>query len=658
MLQPTRSTRSSRPSRRASARPEASAPTAARLDACLTRGVEALTASQSRTGAWKSDPDMGPIGLALTVLVEHWFGRLAADDAKRFAVSLVRAQREDGGFEIHPHAEESSLGATATCRAALRACGVSDEHRAVRRAETRIAAMGGYAAVRARLLSHGEPAAVFCAMVGLLPGDALPPLSPDMAALPWSERMLDGRVHGGVPVVVYACAAVRDRLAPISMLPAVLRGPTRALARTRLASFIGQFQCSNGSWNGMVFSTAFSLVALSGLDLDVDDPMVRRAFDWLETRKQRRGKGVFVSVFDGEVWETAFALDALSVSGVPHAAPAIVRGVEYLERAQCTEPQPRINQPRVGAPRVGGWAFQLGNHAMADCDDTGVVLAALGRCRSDTRGAEPIAGGVAWLSGMQNANGGWPVYVHGLPEKPPGTPLYTNASFDLTNPKAMVAALAAPPAELGDPPTADLAGRVLWGLGACGLTSEHAVVRRAVAFLARDQNADGSWWGAWNPAYVATVAFALHGLACVAADLESPMVKRALAWLLDVQNEDGGFGESAAAYADPQRAGRAASMPPLTGIALRALSELLARGAGTPAVRAAADRAASYLVHTQREDGAWSDEGYLFTIVPPTFYTWGHHRLYYPLFGLGRYREATRSKAAARSARSARGGAR
>ncbi len=638
---PTRLTDDSVPLRGAPAR----APDRASLDRALDRGVEALRGAQESTGAWKSDPDMGPVGLAITALVESWLGVLGDDDARRYAVSLVRAQREDGGFEIHPLADASSLGATATCRAALAVCGVEDTHRAVRRAERCIATLGGYEAVRAGLASRGEPTTLFCVMAGLLPATTLPPLSPDMAALPWSERMLDGRVHGGVPVILYACAAVRDRLAPTSVVPKFLRGPTRTLARTRLASFIGQFQCSNGSWNGMVFSTVFNLLALSGVGMGASDPMVRRGLDWIETRKQRRGKGVFVSVFDGEVWETAFALEALAVCGTPNEDDAILRGVDYLERAQCTEPQPRINQPRAGAPRTGGWAFQLGNHPMADCDDSGVVLAALGRCRSDTKGADPIARGVAWIEGMQNPSGGWPVYVHGLPDKPPGKPLYLSASIDLTSPTTLLSALVSPPPELGDPATADLCGRVLWGLGACGLTAENDTVRRAIEFLARDQNADGSWWGAWNPAYVATVSFALIGLATVSVDPKMPMLSRAIAWLLRAQNEDGGFGEDARSYADPSHAGRAKSTPPLTGIALRALAELNASRAATPRTRAAADRAAAYLVRTQGADGSWPNEGYLFTIIPPTFYVWGHHRLYYPLFGLGRHRQVSTARA-------------
>lgn len=592
---------------------------------------------------------MGPIALAITALLESWLGVLHDDDARRYAVSLVRAQRDDGGFEIHPHAGASTLGATATCRAALAVCGIASTHRAVKKAEARLASLGGYEAVRARLVSHGEPGAIFCAMAGLLPGAALPALSPDMAALPWSERMLDGRVHGGVPVVFYACAAVRERLAPTTVLPSLLRGPTRTIARTRLSSYVGQFQCPNGSWNGMVFSTVFNLLALSGVGIDASDPMMKRALAWIETRKQRRGKGVFVSVFDGEIWETAFALQALTVSGVAPDDASVERGVRYLERHQSSAPQLRVNQPRAGAPRTGGWAYHADNPAMPDCDDTGVVLAALGRARSAQRPGDGIARGVAWLEGMQNACGGWGSYVHGLPDKPAGQPIFDGRRAPLNSLEGLSSALAHPPPELGDPAVADVCGRVLWGFGECGLTIDSALVARAVAFLERDQCASGAWFGLWNPAYVSGTAFALLGLASVGVGAERDSVQRGLAWLLSVQNDDGGFGEEAASFGDPSRAGRAPSMPPLTGIVLRALSEHLARGPRDSAIEAAAERAASYLVKTQEETGGWPNEGYLFTIVPPTFYTWGHHRLYYPLFGLGRYREVTARRSATRA---------
>ena len=96
------------------------------LDEAIERGVTALRAAQDADGAWRSAPDMGPLAIALVALTEFWFGALSGPDAKRCAEALKRAQRADGGFDLHPYARSSTLGATAVCRAALKACGVAD----------------------------------------------------------------------------------------------------------------------------------------------------------------------------------------------------------------------------------------------------------------------------------------------------------------------------------------------------------------------------------------------------------------------------------------------------------------------------------------------------------------------------------------------------
>ncbi len=614
----------------------------------IRRGVEALKRRQEADGCWKSTPDMGPLGLAITALTEAWFDALSPADAQRFAAALKRAQLPDGGFEVHPGARQGSLGATAVCRAALKACGVPDASPVARRAEALIASLGGYSRVRERLMWHGEPAALFCVMVGLLPADALPPVSPDMAALPWSERMLDGRMHGGVPMVIYACAAVRERFQRRSVLPSFLRAPARLLARSRLASYIGQFQNQDGSWNAAVYCTVFNLIALEGVGLDKSDPMIRRGLAWLDSRKRSSPEGLSISIFDGEIWETAFSVMALSACGVPATDRSIALGVRYLEDTQCTTPQPRVNQPKPGAPRTGGWAFQAHNETMPDCDDTGIALAALGRCGRLVRRqpSASVQAGIAWLKGMQNEGGGFGSYVHGLPDKPAGEPLFVNKKPMLADLAGIMETLTHPPPELGDAAIADVVGRVLWGLGECGLDTTDPSVARAVAFLERDVCRDGSWWGIWNPAYVAGTSFALLGLASVRANLKAKHVERAARWLVDAQNEDGGFGEQPGSFLEPSLAGTGPSLPSLTGIALRALSELVAAKVASPEVKAAASRAASYLVATQQRDGSWPDGGYLFTIIPPTFYSWEHHRLYYPLLGLGRWHEVSSKRPA------------
>lgn len=622
------------------------------LGGAIDRGVAALLARQDERGYWRSDADMGPIGLAITLLCEDWLGALSPEDAQRGAVALQRLQSKDGGWVLHPFAKKTSLGATAVCRAALRACRVADDARSVRAAERRIRALGGYDRIRDRFLSHAEPGAMFCAMVGLLPADVLPPLTPDAAALPWSERMLDGRVHAGVPMVMYAVAAVRERLSGrSSLVPKWLRAPARMLARARLSAFIADYQNEDGSWNCAVFNTVFALVALEGVGVGPDDPMVQRGLDWLETRKRRVGRELGISIFDAEVWETSFAISALHACGVSPSEPALSRARDYLLEAQCTRQQPRCNQPKPGAPRTGGWAFQMGNDTMPDCDDTGVALAALG---SQSRQSCPrpvhqaIDRATEWLRGMQNDGGGFGSYVHGMPDKPAGEPMFLERSLlpsggdkpqgRLDDLRALGALVMNPPPEISDPATADLVGRVLWGLGECGVTAADPMVVAALEFLERDQNKNGSWWGPWNPAYVAATAFVLIGAAAVGADMASPAYSRGVAWLLSVQNTDGGWGESYESFRDPSLAGMAPSMPPLTGIVLRALSDVIGAGAGTSPIRRASQRAATYLVATQEADGAWPNNDYLFTVVPPTQYSWDLHRLYYILFGLGRFR--------------------
>lgn len=597
---------------------------------------------------------MGPLGLAVAVLAQWWLGALSAKEASGAAKRLRRRQLTDGGFQVNPAAEASTLGATVVCRAALKACGVADSDPAVKRAETRIRALGGYELVRRRFESGADLAGLFCAMTGLLPPSILPPLSPNMAGLPWSERMLDGRMHAGVPVGIYAIAAVCDRLKPKSRLPGFLELPLRAVAKARLVGFIGGFQNPNGSWNGSVLNTVFSLVALSGVGLGLEDPAVARALSWLRTRQRWSGDSFDISIFDAEIWETGFCMLALQACGVASSDAALQSAADYLVKVQCRELQPRTNQPDPSAPRTGGWAFQSGNEKMPDCDDTGIVLAALGAHAGAFGSREVFASvekGVAWLRAMQNESGGFASYVRGLPEKAPGSYVYGDLGASISDPKAVLKLVLEPPLELGDTAAADMAGRILWAFGNVGLDKNDPTVARTIEWLERDACSSGAWWALWNPAHVSGTAFALIGLAAVDADMESAAVKRAVAWLLSVQNADGGWGESWESFHDASLAAQAESMPPLTGIVLRALADVLmasrrkkSRGAERTkelaAIKAAGARAVKLMLRTQEKDGSWPDRGYLFTIVPPTFYSWDLHRLYYPLFGLGAWQKA------------------
>ncbi len=131
----------------------------------------------------------------------------------------------------------------------------------------------------------------------------------------------------------------------------------------------------------------------------------------------------------------------------------------------------------------GGWAFQYENPYYPDVDDTAAVALALDRFDRDLyRPAIERAG--EWIIGMQSRNGGW-------------------GSFDADNTHYYLNHI--PFADHGallDPPTADVSARCLGLLAQLGYGADHPVVAAAIAFLWREQEADGSWFGRWGTNYI------------------------------------------------------------------------------------------------------------------------------------------------------------
>ena len=349
------------------------------------------------------------------------------------------------------------------------------------------------------------------------------------------------------------------------------------------------------------------------------------------------------------MWCTAANLRALFAAGERPDDPRAVRALDWLVAAQSDTPMPEVDNRRPGAVLTGGWAFQPGNETMVDNDDAGAVLAAFGDTLSHTgEGAlEPAAAahvrgslerGRAWLVGMQNPDGGWSAFVHGLPGKRPGPMFTSTVAVSLDDPVAVVRTLMDPPRELGDPSTEDLTGRVLDGLGRLGMTTSDDAVRRGIDFLRAQQCSNGGFWGRWTVNYLAATACAVMGLARVGADMSEPWVRRAVEFLIGCQNPDGGWGELPGSYEDPALAGVGPSMPPLTGLVLTSLVDAGELSSDT------VTRAVAYLLAEQREDGTWPHGDWLQANVPPdTFYILAEAARHYPVEALGRVIEARRS---------------
>jgi squalene-hopene/tetraprenyl-beta-curcumene cyclase len=262
-----------------------------------------------------------------------------------------------------------------------------------------------------------------------------------------------------------------------------------------------------------------------------------------------------------------------------------------------------------------GWYFEFANEFYPDIDDSAMVLLALAGARaSDPASQEAcMRRAVEWLLSMQSKDGGW-------------------AAFDVDNNWTPLGEVPfADHNAMLDPTCPDITGRVLEALCACGVDRNHTAVRRAVEYLERSQEADGSWYGRWGVDYIYGTFLALRGLRAAGESDREAHVLRAAEWLRSVQNADGGWGESCASY-DNHCFTPAESIPTQTAWAVLGLL-----AAGDRASRTVL-KGIEFLLAAQRSDGSWDEELATGTGFPKVFYLTYHlYRQSFPLLALGEF---------------------
>jgi squalene-hopene/tetraprenyl-beta-curcumene cyclase len=190
-----------------------------------------------------------------------------------------------------------------------------------------------------------------------------------------------------------------------------------------------------------------------------------------------------------------------------------------------------------------------------------------------------------------------------------------------------------------DPATVDITGRILECLATYGYDQNHPAVKRAIKFIRKQQEPDGSWFGRWGVNYIYGTMQVLRGLEAMAVDRNDPMVQQAAEWMRSVQNADGGWGETVGSYDDPNLRGTGDSTASQTAWAIMGLlavgdtrSECVARGM-------------AYLLRTQGKDGSWDEIFYTGTGFPRVFYLKYHlYSEYFPLIALTTYSKVMAEK--------------
>ncbi len=624
-------------------------------DACATRAAAALAALQRDDGHWVFELEADATIPAEFVLLKHYLGepRDAALEAK-IARYLRRIQADHRGWPLF-HGGAFDVSATVKAYFALKMIGDDVDAPHMVRARGAILAAGGAEAVNVFTR-------IQLALFDAGPWRAVPTLPVELILLPrwfpvhlskmsyWARTVIVpllvlaakkprarnaygvrvDELYTGRPVPPKSKAANTKRVwtALFNGLDVVLKGaephwPKRLRQRAIDACVAFVTERLNGADGlGAIYpAMANSVMMFDCLGYPEDHPHRAIARESVEKLLVIGEDEAYCQPCVSPVWDTALAAHAMMEAGGANNYARADAALAWLKPLQVLDVKGDWAGERPDV-RPGGWAFQYNNAHYPDLDDTAVVVMAMDRAKGRTGGDfdHAIERGTEWTVGLQSRDGGW-------------------GAFDADNSHHYLNNI--PFADHGallDPPTSDVSARCVSMLAQLGET-DSARMKAALAFLEREQEADGSWFGRWGVNYIYGTWSVLCALGAVGVDPASPMMRKAVDWLYAIQNANGGWGEDCASYAlDYAGYAPAPSTASQTGWALLGL--MAAGEVDDPRVA----RGVAYLAETQCDDGLWGQERYTGGGFPRVFYLSYHgYPAYFPLWAVARYRNLKRS---------------
>lgn len=615
-------------------------PGRADAEAALDRAVAHLLGRQQPEGWWRGLLETNVTMDAEDLMMRQFLG-VRTEEQTQASARWIRSQQRTDGSWANYRGGPADPSTTAEAYVALRLAGDDPEAPHMAKAREVVLQHGGLEGTRVFTR-------IWLALFGEWDWEEVPALPPEMVYLPswfpfnlydfacWARQTVApltilGALRPQRDLGVSVSELRSGRPAPprsesrwgraFRTLDRALHGyerlpvkPGRANALRRMAEWVVARQEADGCWGGIQPPWVYSLMALHALGYPLDHPVMEKGL---------RGWDRFTVVEDGDdgpvrwieacqspVWDTCLATIALGDAGLEPDHPAMrSAGRWLLEEEIRVRGDWAVRRPDAPA---SGWAFEFDNDGYPDLDDTAEVAMALRRTSAGPCVDGAVGRAVAWLTGMQCKDGGW-------------------AAFDADNTRELAYEL--PFCDFGaviDPPSADVTAHVVEMLAHEGLADSEAV-RRGVAWLLAEQEADGSWYGRWGANHVYGTGAAVPALVAAGVAADDPAVVRAAGWLRSVQNDDGGWGEDLRSYEDRSWVGRGESTPSQTAWALLAL-----HAAGL-ADSEAAQRGVAWLVEHQREDGGWDEPWFTGTGFPGDFYINYHlYRVVFPVSALGR----------------------
>ena len=635
----------------------------------IERSRDWLLGQQHADGYWCGELEADSMLESDYIFMHTLLGTGDPGKMERAINEILRHQNEDGGWSLYPGGP-SNISYGVKAYLALKIMGWSKDHPVMVKAREWVLANGG-------VVECNTFTKIYLCALGQYDYDAVPAIPPEIVLFPnwfyfniyeissWSRGIL-------VPLSIIYAKKPFKKLAPEQGIEELFVGgrqnsnlhlkwdkkrpvswrnfflftdrmvhwfervhirPLRKIAIKRAKEWmLERFEKSDGL--GAIYPAMLnSIVALRCLDYSLDDPQLIRAMDEFEKLGIDCPEGTpdyTVPTFRMQpcfppVWDTAQAMYALGEAGVRRDDPRMLKAADWILSKEVRQKGDWAEKVKNVEP--GGWYFEFNNEFYPDVDDTGQVLLALNSVDNprERYQYEVCQRALNWIWAMQCKNGGW-------------------AAFDKDNTKSIFQYIPfADHNAMLDPPTVDITGRMLEMLAQYGFTRKHPRVEKAIQFILKEQEPDGSWFGRWGVNYLYGTFLVLRGLEAMGMWNHEPAIQQAAEWIRMVQNADGGWGETCGTYDDPNQRGIGPSTPSQTAWAVLGL--LAAGDTRSDSVA----KGVRWLIERQRKDGSWDElvpgrngeSYYTGTGFPRVFYLGYHlYKQYFPLLALTTYERA------------------
>ncbi|MBT2691132.1 squalene--hopene cyclase [Bacillus sp. ISL-47] len=530
------------------------------VQAEMSRLIGELRKTQAGDGSWRHPFETGIITDAYMIILLRTLKMKDEALIKKLAERIESRQEHNGAWKLFRDEGEGNLSLTIDAYYALLYSGYKQRH------DPNMAAARKFILSKGGIKKAGMYTKIMLAMTGQYPWPVIFPVPIEIVLLPPS-----------CPISIYQLSS----FARINLLPVILLGNKKYSLRTKNSPDLSELygtghreelwgEIRSDDWKkimntlsslvkGLIgipkrlrsmalegtkqymlqriepdgtllnyfSSTYYMIFALLALGYTARDPVITKAVEGLKGMACTIDGHTHIQYTDAAVWNTALISHAIQKAGVDESDDIIQKANQYLLSRQHTRYGDWIVHNRKALP--GGWGFSDLNTMHPDVDDTTASLRSFHKIAlQDPVLEQSMKRGQDWVRSMQNRDGGWPAFEKNVDNQLLNLLPIQGAEFILT-----------------DPSTADLTGRTLEYLGEyTALDQTDNSIKRAIKWLRKDQERDGSWYGRWGICYLYGTWAALTGLAAAGESPDEAYIRKAVNWIKSAQNNDGGWGES------------------------------------------------------------------------------------------------------------------